>query len=339
MTIDLRSDTVTKPTEEMLETMLNAEVGDDVLGEDPTVDLLERKVAKMFAKEAALYCPSGTMTNQIAIKVHTQPGDEVICHRLSHIYVYEGGGIAVNSGASVRLVDGNRGRFRAQDVLDNLNPEHDVHFPRTTVVGIENTCNKGGGCCWDLNEIKKVSRVCHENNLKLHLDGARIFNALAVTGESPQDHGKQFDSISICLSKGLGAPVGSVLLGATGFILRARRVRKFLGGGMRQAGYMAAAGIYALENNIDRLSEDHDRAKRIEDILKSLPYVKEVIPVETNIVQFRLTQGFTDKVMIEKLATKGIRASIVDSGLLRFVTHLQFTDDMIDKLENTLRSM
>ena len=266
--IDLRSDTVTRPTPEMLQAMFSASVGDDVLKDDPTVNALEEKIATLFGMEAAIFCPSGTMSNQIAIKVHTRPGDEVICHKLSHVYYYEGGGIAFNSGSSVCLLEGDHGRITAEDVEAHINPD-DIHRPQTRLISVENTMNKGGGAIYDFNELKKIGDVCKRHGLGYHLDGARLFNALVETKESPKQYGELFDSISICLSKGLGAPVGSLLLGSKAFIKQASRMRKVMGGGMRQSGFLAAAGIYALDNNIERLKEDHLRARLIGEELKN----------------------------------------------------------------------
>jgi threonine aldolase len=336
--IDLRSDTVTRPSKEMLNAMFEAVVGDDVFGDDPTVNALESRAAEMFGMEAGLFCSSGTQTNQVAIKVHTRPGDEVICNKLSHIYYYEGGGIAVNSGASVCLLDGDRGRITATDVRAHINPD-DIHRPVTRLVEIENTMNKGGGAVYDYNEIIAISNVCKENGLKFHLDGARLFNALAVTGQSPLEYGHLFDSISICLSKGLGAPVGSLLLGDKDFIKQARRVRKVLGGGMRQAGYLAAAGIYALDNNIARLADDHIRAARIGEILKELPYVEEVVQIETNIIFFRLAEGLNENEFLHKLAIHDIHALALSPRNIRMVTHLDFTDEMLTELIRVLRTV
>ncbi|MCP9032845.1 beta-eliminating lyase-related protein, partial [Klebsiella sp. SWET4] len=232
--IDFRSDTVTHPSPSMLEYMFKAKVGDDVFSEDPTVIGLENRMASLFKKEAGLFCPSGTMTNQIAIKAHTQPGDEVICDFLSHIYQYEGGGIAFNSGCSVRLLNGNRGRLTADLVQSAINNTEDVHKPFSSLVSLENTANRGGGSCYNFADIQGIKSVCLKNNLKLHLDGARIFNAIVAQGETPEQYGEIFDSISICLSKGLGTPIGSVLVGDQSFIKKARRIRKVFGGGMRQ---------------------------------------------------------------------------------------------------------
>jgi len=336
--IDLRSDTVTRPSKGMLEAMFSAEVGDDVFCDDPTVIKLEQKISKIFGKEAAIFCPSGTMTNQIAINVHTHPGHEVICHGHSHIYYYEGGAMMRNSGVSVCLLDGDRGRIKATDVLKHINPD-DIHRPITSLVEVENTMNKGGGSCYSFGDLVEISKVCRANNLKVHLDGARLFNALVETGEKPADYGKLFDSISICLSKGLGAPIGSLLIGKSEFIRHARRVRKAFGGAMRQVGYLAAAGIYALDNNIDRLKEDNRRAKYLGDILGKLSYVEKVLPVETNIVIFYLTKKYTETDFLSRLKENEIHALPVGSQSVRFVTHLDFTDEMLIKTEDVLKGL
>lgn len=333
--IDLRSDTVTKPTQGMLDAMFSARVGDDVFGDDPTVNQIEQKISNMFGMESAIFCPSGTMTNQIAINVHTNPGDEVICDRLSHIYNYEGGGIARNSGVSTRLLAGDKGRFVASDVIENINPD-DIHFPITSLVSIENTCNKGGGSIWDIESIKEIAEVCKKYKLKLHLDGARLFNALAETKEDPNDYGNLFDSISICLSKGLGAPIGSLLLGSGEFIKKARRIRKVFGGAMRQVGYLAAAGIYALDNNIERLEQDHERAKTIESTLQNLSSVKIVHPVETNLILFELEEDINIDQFLNKLEEKEILAIKTGQQLIRMVTHLGFDDDMLETTVSAL---
>ncbi len=339
MQIDLRSDTVTRPTQAMLEAMMAAKVGDDVFKDDPTVNELEQKCADLFGMEAALYCCSGTQTNQIAIKTHTQPGDEVICDRYSHIYYYEGGGISFNSGASVCLLEGDRGRITAEQVAQNINNPTDPHRPLTTLVSLENTMNKGGGSIYDFSEIEKIKAVCTQNNLKFHLDGARLFNALAETPETPRQYGQVFDSISICLSKGLGAPVGSVLLGTKEFIARAFRIRKVLGGAMRQSGILAAAGIYALDHHVTRLKDDHRRAKEIERLLQSLPYVEEVTPVQTNLIFFKLEKSIPHEMFLSKLAENHIFAMALAPQTIRFVTHLDFTDEMLEQLGRVLRQM
>ncbi|MFD3000962.1 threonine aldolase family protein [Pontibacter toksunensis] len=336
---DLRSDTVTKPTPAMLQAMFSAEVGDDVYGEDTTINKLEAKTAAMFGMEAGLFCPSGTMTNQIAIKVHTQPLTEVICDVTAHIYQYEGGGISFNSGASVALVHGTRGKMTPEQVEAHIRPLDNVHFPETKLVALENTCNKGGGTFYTIEEIAAISEVCKRHHLALHLDGARVFNALAASGDSPQDYGMYFDSISVCLSKGLGAPVGSVLLGSKDFIKRSRRVRKVLGGGMRQAGYLAAACIYALDNHVDRLQEDHQKAKAMEETLIQTDYVESVLPVETNIVIFKLNSRYSDKAFVDALAKEGIRASSFGPQMIRFVTHLDVTDEMLQHTLQVLKAM
>lgn len=336
--IDLRSDTVTRPSKAMLEAMHEAKVGDDVFQDDPTVIALEEKVAALLGKEAALFCPSGTMTNQIAINVHTSPGDEVILHKYSHVYYYEGGAMMRNSGVSVCLLDGPRGQITAAEVENHINPD-DIHRPVTSLVEVENSMNKGGGTIYNYGELVSVSEVCRKHGLKLHLDGARLFNALAETGELPADYAQLFDSVSICLSKGLGAPVGSVLAGDMPFIRRARRVRKSFGGGMRQAGYLAAAGIHALDNNIVRLKKDNDRARHLGNILSGLGFVESVIPVETNIVLFRLRKPAGAEAFLARLKEQGIHALAFDPQSVRFVTHLDFTDTMLSVAETILKSL
>jgi len=330
MTIDYRSDTQTRPSREMLDVMFEAKVGDDVFGEDPSINELETFAAGMFGMEASVFCPSGTMTNQIAIKCHTQPGDEVICDVSSHIYQYEGGGIAFNSGASVKLLYGDKGRISAQQVQENINAD-DVHKANTSLVSLENTSNRGGGSCYEMNEIRKIKTVCDENNLVLHLDGARLFNALVQKKQTPQEYGQVFHSISICLSKSLGCPVGSLLLGKKDFIKKARRVRKAFGGGMRQAGYLAAAGIYALKNNVERLKQDHDHAIQIADALRKKDFISEILPVETNIIIFGVKQPWTAKCFVDKLKESGILGHPISPTQVRLVTHLDITPDMVEK--------
>jgi len=338
MIIDLRSDTVTKPSKEMLDVMFSAQVGDDVFGEEPTVIALEEKTAALFGKEAALFCPSGTMTNQIAIKVHTEPGDEVLCDVTAHIYNYEGGGISFNSGAQAKLLQGDRGRFTAHQVQESINPTYDW-LTKTSLVCIENTANRAGGSYYSLQQMQELAAVSKKNNLNYHLDGARIFNAIVETGYTTTEVGNCFDSISVCLSKGLGAPVGSLLVGEKEFIRKARRIRKVFGGGMRQAGYLAAAGIYALDNNVDRLKEDHQRATKIAAIMNSLGYVENVLPVETNIIIFNLVAKMNPAVFIQKLADQNIKAVGFGKQAIRFVTHLDFTDDMLTEVERVLKNI
>ncbi len=337
--IDFRSDTVTRPTPEMLKAMFAAQVGDDVFGDDPTINALEAKVADMFGMEAALFCASGTMANQIAIKAHTQPGDEVICHKQSHVYYYEGGGIAMNSGASVCLLEGDQGRITAADVAAHINPPNDPHRPLTRLVSVENTMNKGGGSIYDFNELQSIGKVCSDNGLKFHLDGARLFNALVETDVTTGDYGQLFDSISICISKGLGAPVGSVLIGNKEFIKKSRRIRKVFGGGMRQAGYLAAACIYALDNNVERLREDHRKAKELENLLLTLPYIKEVTPVQTNLVFFSLRDEMPVDIFLRKLRENDIYAMALAPQQVRFVTHLDISDEMIEKVKAVLKEL
>jgi threonine aldolase len=336
--VNLISDTVTKPTPGMLQAMMAASVGDDVFGQDPTVNKLEAKVAGMFGKEAAVFCPSGTMTNQIALKVHTQPLDEVICDELSHIYQYEAGGYAFNSGIAINMLEGTNGKITAGQIAPAIKPEYDW-LPRTKLVVLENTCNKGGGSYYTLDEIHPITELCRERGLALHLDGARLFNALVETGESTEAVGRAFGSISICLSKGLGAPVGSVLIGSRDFIKEARRFRKVMGGGMRQAGYLAAAGIYALDHHVDRLREDNDRARRLGATLEQMPYVESVRPVQSNIVIFDLKGAKTAESFLAKLEEKGVQASPFGPKTVRFVTHLDVTEKMIGKTVGALEQL
>jgi threonine aldolase len=328
--IDYRSDTFTKPTPAMLEAMFKAEVGDDVFGEDPTINKLEKMSADLFGMEAAVFCPSGTMTNQIAIKCHTQPGDEVICDQVSHVYIYEGGGIAFNSGAQVKALEGSRGRITADQVIDAINPE-DVHKARTSLVSLENTANRGGGSCYNFNEILRIKEVCLRHKLSLHLDGARLFNALVAKEESSKQYGEVFDSISICLSKGLGTPVGSVLIGTRDMIIKARRIRKVFGGGMRQAGYLAAAGIYALNNNVDRLADDHQHAKQLAACLSKKDFTREILPVETNILIFEVAGRLTPQSFAEKLKEKDIFVMAISKTQVRMVLHLDVSAEMVEK--------
>jgi threonine aldolase len=336
MTIDLRSDTVTRPSKAMLDAMFSAKVGDDVFNEDPTVIELEDRTAAMFGQEAGLFCPSGTMTNQVAIRVHTRPGDELICDVNSHIYNYEGGGISSNSGVQARLVTGDRGRITAEQVEQNINGDYDW-LTRTSLVSLENTVNKAGGSYYTNAQVKPIHDICKKRKLSLHLDGARIFNALVETNESAVETGKLFDSISVCFSKGLGTPAGSVLLGSKEFIKKARRVRKLFGGGMRQAGFIAAAGIYALENNIERLKQDHDRARKIGEMLKQCSYVTNVLPVDTNIVIFDINMSADE--FIQKAAAHNIKCAAFGPKTIRFVTHLDFTDDMMEETQKIVKKI
>ncbi|HEY5690837.1 MAG TPA: GntG family PLP-dependent aldolase [Cyclobacteriaceae bacterium] len=339
MRIDLRSDTVTKPTPGMHEAMMSAEVGDDVFGEDPSIKQLEEKCAKMLGMEAAVFCPSGTMTNQIGIKVLTQPYDEVVCYKGSHIYKYEGGGLAGNSLVSSRLVEGDRGRLSVSDVQESINNYNDSHLPRTSTVALENTVVREGGSYYTLNQISTLSDFSRKNALNVHLDGARLFNALAVTQEDPKEYGSYFDTISICLSKGLGAPVGSVLLCRKDLEHKARRIRKVYGGGMRQAGYLAAAGIYALDHHIKRLAEDHFRAKEIGRSLEKLDWVDLVKPVDTNIVIFAVQQKYSPEDVLKKLTEENIYALKFGPKEIRMVTHLDFDDDMMMKTIEVLNKL
>lgn len=334
--IDLRSDTVTRPTSGMLKAIMSAEVGDDVYKEDPTVNALEEKLAKMFGKEEALFFPTGSMANQAAIKLHTQPAEQLICDKWAHVFNYEGGGASFNSGVSCKLIDGHRGMITAAQVEENINPPDFYHSPLTSLVCLENTTNKGGGACYELEEIKRIRKVCNTHNLGLHLDGARLFNALVAKKEDPKDYGKLFDSISVCLSKGLGIPMGSVLIGDKKLMQNAIRVRKVLGGGMRQIGFMAAAGIYALDNHLDRLAQDHKRATEIAATLSARDYVSEVEPTETNIVIFYLKNASDETEFMKQLQQENIRISNMGQGKLRIVTHLDYSEEMHQKFLKVL---
>ena len=338
MVIDFRSDTVTKPTPPMKEAMMQAKLGDDVFGEDPSINELEQTAARMFGMESAIFCPSGTMTNQIAIKCHTQPGDEVICEESAHVYQYEGGGISFNSGASVRLLTGDRGRMKASQVEAAINPD-DPHRAKTSVVCIENTSNRGGGSCYDFRDIEAIGQVCRKHHLMYHLDGARLFNALVARNETPLQYGKTFDTISICLSKSLGCPVGSLLLGKNDLIKKARRVRKVFGGGMRQAGVLAAAGIYAIANNVARLEEDHTHASLIGDALAKRPFLKSLMPVETNIIIFELNDPTGAPAFVSRLKEHDILGYAIAPSRVRLVVHLDITPEMVAKTIEVINKM
>ncbi|WP_242132315.1 threonine aldolase family protein [Aestuariivivens marinum] len=336
MIIDLRSDTVTKPCPQMLDAMMQARVGDDVFGEDPTVKQLEQRIATMFGKEKALFFPSGTMANQTAIKLHTIPGEQVICDKFAHIYNYESGGASFNSGVSCKLIDGNKGMFTAEQVLESINPP-DYWYAKTSLVEIENTTNKGGGACWDFNEILKIRKVCVNHELGFHLDGARIWNAIVAKNETTKQYGEVFDTISVCLSKGLGCPVGSVLVGDGAIMKNAIRIRKIFGGNMRQAGYLAAAALYALDNNIERLAEDHKKAKEIGETLAKLSIIRTIEPIETNIVIFELNTDINEIGFVKKLANKNIQIIGMGGRKLRMVTHMDYNNEMHERLMQVLK--
>lgn len=339
MEINLISDTVTKPSQEMLQAMFSAQVGDDVYKQDPTVIELESKVAAFFGMEAALFFPSGTMANQTAIKLHTQPGEQLIADKWAHVFNYEGGGAAFNSGVSCALIDGNRGMITAQQVANAINDPDFYHSPLSSLVCLENTTNKGGGACYDFEEFKRIKAVCDKNSLKLHLDGARIWNALVATQNNPKHYGKVFDTISVCLSKGLGAPIGSLLISDNATIKKALRIRKIFGGGMRQVGYLAAAGIYALDHNINRLEEDHRRAKEIGAVLATKTWVSKIEPIETNIVIFCVNNPMDEKTVLEKFHQKGILISSMGHRKLRIVTHLDYREVMHSYVLETIEKM
>ena len=338
MIIDLISDTVTKPTPKMLESMINAKVGDDVFKMDSTTNELQKKAAAMFGMEDALFFPSGTMANQTAIKLHTQPGDKLFCDKYAHVYNYEGGGAAFNSGVTCKLINGDRGMFTARQLQEVISGRSDIHVPYSSLVCIENTTNKGGGACWDFSELKKIQNLSKQNNLAFHLDGARLFNALVAKNESPKQYGALFDTISICLSKGLGAPIGSILLGSKANIAKALRIRKLLGGAMRQVGFLAAAGIYALDNHVERLAEDHKKAKEIGHVLEEVSYVKKVETIETNILIFYVDDKIGDTNFIQKMAAKNILLTPMGEGKIRIVTHLNYTNEMHEILLKELKN-
>ena len=338
MKVDLRSDTVTRPTPGMLEAMMSAKVGDDVFGEDETVNELQHRLAAMFGMEAGLFCPSGTMTNQLAIKCFTQPMDEVICDETAHVYRYEGGGIAFHSAASVRLLRADRGILSPEIIEPEINKDN-IHYPKTSLVVLENTVNKAGGACYRLSQIEPIHTLCNIKGIKLHLDGARLFNALMATGDQAKDYGRYFDGISICLSKGLGAPVGSVLLGTKETIRKASRARKVFGGGMRQAGFLAAAGLYALDHHVDRLIFDHQHAAALAEALTSQPYVSEILTVETNIVIFKVPPTLSAPNVVQHFADKGILCSTMGGNTVRMVAHLDISPEMIDYTIGTIKSL
>ena len=338
MLVDLRSDTVTRPTPAMKSAMQNAVVGDDVFSDDPTINALEAKAAELFNKEAALFCPSGTMTNQIAIKTHTQPTDEVIIEQTNHVYYYEVGGIAFHSGASVRLISGDRGRITPDDIIRNINPNN-LHHAHTSLVSIENTCNRGGGSFYTMQQMADLSKTSREYGLKIHLDGARIFNALVELHEQPNTLGQYFDSISVCLSKGLGCPVGSLLLGDHDFIKKAKRFRKVMGGGMRQAGYLAAAGIFALDNHVERLKEDHLRAKKLGEVILNHKMVESLQPVDTNILIFKLKPQYNADEFVSKLKSNEILSIPIGQNQIRFLTHLDVNDNQLEFVINSLNAI
>ena len=339
MEVNLISDTVTRPTEEMLSYMMEATVGDDVFKEDPTINVLEEKVAKLFGKEAALFFPSGTMANQTAIKLHTQPGDQLICDHYAHIFNYEGGGVSFNSGVSCALIKGDRGIITADQIKQRINPSDFYHSPRTSLVALENTTNKGGGAFYSTNTIEEIAQLCRQENLPLHLDGARLWNAMVATKTSPAFYGQHFDTLSICFSKGLGAPVGSALVGPQSTIDNALRIRKMLGGGMRQAGYLAAAAIYGIDHHWHRMQQDHDKAKSLGEVLSKVPGVRYLAPVDTNIVIFEMDSEVRENQFMQHMQKNEIQLISMGSGKLRFVTHLDYSDAQHDYVLKCIKQL
>lgn len=328
--IDLRSDTVTQPTAAMRQAIAQAPVGDDVLGDDPTVNELEETVAALLAKEAAVYMPSGTMTNQVALRTHTEPGNEIILESQAHIYFYEGGAPAALSGVMCKLIEGDRGIFTAADLRAALRPWNE-HYPRTRLVCLENTHNRGGGSIFPLSEIQAIAQVCQENDLRLHLDGARFWNACVATGIAEADYAAPFDTLSVCFSKGLGAPVGSALVGSRERMQRARRFRKMFGGGMRQAGIIAAGALYALKNHRDRLAEDHANARRLAQGLQHISGLTVNLDhVQTNLVYFQTPADIPATALAKQLAAVDVGVLPTAPHTLRAVTNLMVSQADID---------
>ncbi len=338
--VDLRSDTVTRPTAAMRAAIAAAEVGDDVFGDDPTVNLLQQRAAELLGKSAALFVPSGTMANQIAIRASTRPGDELIIDRFSHAYLYEGGAAAALSGVSVYPLDKPRGIFSAADVLAAIRPD-DPHFARSRLVIIENTNNNGGGSIWPLESVADIRAVADQHGLRVHLDGARLLNACVASGCEPSEYARYADSVSICFSKGLGAPIGSVIAGDEEFIAHALRVRKRLGGGMRQAGLLAAAALYALDHNVERLVEDHINARKLAEALAELPgIIIDPDAVQTNLVYFDVDQRHqTADELAARLHERGVWLLALGPRTARAVTHLDVSSEQIDHAIGVLREV
>ncbi len=340
-TIDLRSDTVTKPTPGMRRAMAEAEVGDDVFGDDPTVKRLEAKTAELLGKEAALFVPSGTMANQIGVAIHARPGDELLCSATSHVYVWEAGGVARLSGVTARTFAGDRGLLSLEDVREAIRPVDDVHYVRTRLVCLENTHNRGGGRVHPIGEVARIARWAREHNLAMHLDGARLMNAVVATGRPADEWCQHFDTVSLCYSKGLGAPIGSAIAGSSEEIASARRLRKLFGGGMRQVGVIAAAALYALENHVDRLREDHEHAQALAEAFTSVDgFSLEMGPVETNLVWVAVSPKMgTAAEVAAYLASRGILVSVPGKQVIRACTHLDVSEEQVERAAQTIRQI
>lgn len=330
--IDLRSDTVTKPSRKMREAMAAAEVGDDVFGEDPTVNLLQERVASLLGKEAALFVPSGVMANQLAIKCHTQPGDEIVVERLSHIFNYETAAPSLLSNVQLNTIEGRNGILTASQIEKAIRSAA-YYMPRTSLACLENTHNMGGGTIYPLDEIRKIRSVCLDRGVAMHLDGARLWNAWVATGIHPKEYAREFDSVSVCFSKGLGAPVGSALAGSKDLVAKSRKYRKIFGGGMRQAGILAAAALYALDNNVDRLKEDHEKAIHLVTQLSQLQQVGvDRETVQTNIVLVDITgTGKTAANVLSLLREQGVLLTEAGERTLRAVMHMDVSMDDVKK--------
>jgi threonine aldolase len=339
MTVDLRSDTMTRPTPAMRQAMANAEVGDDCFGEDPTVNRLEEAMATITGKEAGLFVTSGTQGNQLAVRAQTHHGNEIIAETYCHLFNAEAGALGALAGVQARLLPGDHGVITPEQIETVIQPDN-VHYGRTALIAVENTHNKSSGSPWPLEALAAVHDCARAHGIRVHMDGARLFNACVATGISAQTYGRYVDTVSICLSKGLGAPVGSVLVGDRETVDRARYFRKMYGGGMRQAGILAAAGLYALEHNVSRLAEDHARARRLAEALAGMDRVRiNVEDVKTNMIFFSLRDGLDPYEAVRRLDQRGIKMLAMRPGVIRAVTHLDVNDEQIDRAIEACREV